>query len=323
MTTARYTTELPRFTRAEFEDRAERARRLMTAAKLDGLMLTSEANMEYLSGFTSQFPWNSQSRPWYFVFPRPGEPMAVIPTGGIENWLRTSWVKDIRAWPSPRPENEGLDLLRDAISGIRRRYGRVGAELGPETRLGMAVADLRRLQRMVRPVELADGADVMRELRLIKCAAEIARIRRVCRVVCDAFDRLPNFVAAGDSEKTIMRKLQAEICVRGVDKTPYVMTRSGRGGVRSFIMGPTDRRVGPGDVLCIDTGSTYDGYFCDFNRNFAFDRPSDEVRWARALLYKATDAGLSAGHGPARWPRTFSTPRRRSYPRAAVATARP
>ncbi|MEX2647838.1 MAG: aminopeptidase P family N-terminal domain-containing protein, partial [Alphaproteobacteria bacterium] len=42
--------ELAPFTRAEFERRVERTRALMTEAGLDALLVTSEANMEYLSG---------------------------------------------------------------------------------------------------------------------------------------------------------------------------------------------------------------------------------------------------------------------------------
>ena len=59
-------------------------------------------------------------------------------------------------------------------------------------------------------------------------------------------------------------------------------------------MGPTDRRVGPGDVLIIDVGATWRGYFCDFDRNFAFGQPADEVRAAYGEVFAATEAGLAA-----------------------------
>ena len=96
--------EVPKFNRAEFEHRIERARKAMTEHKLDGVMVTSEANLEYLSGFMTQFAWNSPSRPWYFVVPREGDAVAVIPETGDVNWLTSSWCKNIRTWPSPRPE---------------------------------------------------------------------------------------------------------------------------------------------------------------------------------------------------------------------------
>ena len=62
--------EVPGFGAAEFAARVERARALMTEEKLDGIMVTSEPNLEYLSGFMTQFAWASPTRPWYFVLPR-------------------------------------------------------------------------------------------------------------------------------------------------------------------------------------------------------------------------------------------------------------
>ena len=92
-----------RFTRREFEARVERACRLMTRDKLDAILVTSETNVEYLSGFTTQFAWNTPTRPWYFLLRRNGKGTAVIPEIGISNWHDTSWVDDVQSWPSPRP----------------------------------------------------------------------------------------------------------------------------------------------------------------------------------------------------------------------------
>ena len=43
-----------------------------------------------------------------------------------------------------------------------------------------------------------------------------------------------------------------------------------------------------------DTGSVFDGYFCDFDRNYAFGHATDAARRAYDVVYRATDAGLEA-----------------------------
>ena len=283
-----------KFTRREFEMRVERACRLMARDELDGVLVTSEANVEYLSGFTTQFAWNTPSRPWYFLLPRNGRGIAIIPEIGLSNWQSTSWVEDVRTWPSPRPENEGLDLLESAIGGLRRRFGAIGVELGAESRLGMPAADFLRLKSMIRPMRMRDGAALMRELRLVKSKAEIARIRHICAIASDTFDALPGFFAPGDTESDLVRKFQADILLRGADKTPYTAIGSGKGGYTSIIAGPTSRRLTSGDVFLIDTGSKYGGYFCDFDRNFSIGAVSAEVARVHELLYRATDAGIDA-----------------------------
>ena len=286
--------ELPPFTRAEFGARAERVRRLMTRARLDAVLVSTEANLGYLSGFASQLPWLTPARPWYFLLPRVGEPVGIIPDSGVDAWRATSWVVALHTWRSPNPENEGLDLIAAAIGSLKRRYGRIGFELGPETRLGFPVADLLRLKDMIRPAEMADGSGVLREARMIKSPAEIARIRRAARIACDAFDALPTAFEAGWSERDAMRWMQAETLHRGADKAPFMMVRSGRGAISSLYLGPTGRRPRRGDVMLIDAGCVYDGYSCDFDRLFSFGPPSDEVKRAHDALWQATEAGIGA-----------------------------
>lgn len=46
--------------------------------------------------------------------------------------------------------------------------------------------------------------------------------------------------------------------------------------------------------MIIDTGAVYDGYFSDFDRNFAFGRPSEATRRAYRAVYAATEAGFKA-----------------------------
>ena len=57
-------------------------------------------------------------------------------------------------------------------------------------------------------------------------------------------------------------------------------------------MGPTESVLENGHVLIIDTGSTFDGYFCDFDRNFAFGKLLEETRRAYETVYRATDVGI-------------------------------
>ena len=59
-------------------------------------------------------------------------------------------------------------------------------------------------------------------------------------------------------------------------------------------MGPTNRKLAKGDLFLIDTGSRYEGYFCDFDRNFAIGMPPEDAKRIHDVLYRATDAGIKA-----------------------------
>ena len=75
---------------------------------------------------------------------------------------------------------------------------------------------------------------------------------------------------------------------------PFMPGISGVGGVSQIVCGPTEKVLNNGDILFIDTGSTYDGYFCDFNRNYAFGEISSEVERVHETLWLATEAGIKA-----------------------------
>ena len=87
--------------------------------------------------------------------------------------------------------------------------------------------------------------------------------------------------------------MRIDLLQRGADNTPYIVSASGPDGYDNIIMGPTDRRVAAGDLLIIDTGTTFDGYFSDFDRNYAFESASDISKRAYETVYKATDAGFA------------------------------
>ena len=52
----------------QFEKRTLEAQRLMQQHGLDALLLTTETNVRYFTGFLTRF-WESPTRPWYPLFP--------------------------------------------------------------------------------------------------------------------------------------------------------------------------------------------------------------------------------------------------------------
>jgi Xaa-Pro dipeptidase len=279
------------FSAAEFEKRTERAQAIMHRHGFDALLLTTPPNIRYFTGFDTQF-WESPTRPWFVVVPLTGAPIAVIPEIGAPEMALT-WISDIRSWPAPQPHDDGLSLLEATIEALPRKFGRTGAEIGREMALRMPVEDFLALRGILNST-VADGSPCLWEIRMVKTAAEIEHINYICQIASDAYEALPSQISIGESEREIVRKLRIDIARRGADATPFMPAISGRGGVAQIVCGPHDRAIAPGDILFIDTGSTYDGYFCDFDRNYAVGEVSDEARRVHEALWQATEAGIAA-----------------------------
>ena len=285
------------FDLAEYETRSQRAQRKMRELRLDVLLLTTEPHVRYFSGFLTQF-WLSPTRPWFLLLPLDGKPIAVIPTIG-EVGMRETWLDDIRCWSSPHAEDDGISLLADSISQLPRRFGRLGVPIGAETHLRMPVADFRRLTSRLANTEIVDCSRLLAHLFSVKSSAEIAKIQYTCELATQSFNALPGFARSGDSERDVVRKMRIDLLERGVDNSDFMVSASGADGYNNIIMGPTDRRLQDGDILIIDTGSTYDGYYCDFDRNYAFGHASVQSCRAYQTVSRATDAGFAAAHAGA------------------------
>jgi len=280
------------FAETEFEHRVVCAQTRMQQLGVDAVLLTTEAEVRYFTGFLTQF-WESPTRPWFVVLPLKGKPVAIIPGIGAAG-MRETWIEDIRIWSSPRPDDDGISLVADALQEQAGRFNRFGASLGPESMLRMPARDFEKLRGMVGGAEFHDSSDMMHRLRYVKSPAEIAKIHYVCDLTSAAFEALPESLVRGESERENCRRLRIDLLARGADTSPYLIAGSGPGGYGNIIMGPTDRIIEGGDILIIDTGTTYDGYFCDFDRNFAFGHASDDARRAHEVVFKATDAGFKA-----------------------------
>jgi Xaa-Pro aminopeptidase len=280
------------FETREFEHRTLRAQRLMAESRLDALLLSTEPEVRWFTGFLTQF-WESPTRPWFVVVPAAGKPIAVIPAIGATGMAAT-WIDDVRTWPAPVPDDDGLSLLADCLRGLARRHGRIGVPMGHESHVRMPLGDVDRLRERLRGAAFEDARALMRALRELKSEAEIDKIRYVCQLTSLAYEALPRAIGAGMSEREICRTLQRDILARGADTVPYLIGASGPGSYDNIIMGPTDREVAAGDVMIIDTGAAYDGYFCDFDRNWAFGRATDAAKRAHRTCFDATQAGLEA-----------------------------
>ena len=104
------------FSTSEFEQRLMRAQKIMKSNKLDGILITTPQNIRYFTGYDSQF-WESPTRPWFVVVPLSGKPIGIVPEIG-ESEFKKTWLDEIKSWPSPRPDDEGISLVKSTLDDL-------------------------------------------------------------------------------------------------------------------------------------------------------------------------------------------------------------
>ena len=280
------------FTVNEYENRLESIQKLMFEVKMDAILLTTQVDIEYYTGFKSQF-FQSPTRPWYVLIPSSGKPKAIIPTIG-ESGMRATWIDDIQTWTSPNPEDDGVSILLSTIKSLMVNHKSLGVPKTLESTLRMPLEDYETLVNKLPGIEIKDANKIMRRVRFIKSEAEIEKIRHICRITSQGFIDLEGFLRAGESEQENCRRFKQHLLKLGVDDSPYIVSGSGQEGYGSIIMGPTDKIIEEGDLFIIDTGSVFDSYYCDFDRNYAFGSISEKAKKAYRVTYEATEAGFKA-----------------------------
>ncbi|MEZ8693160.1 M24 family metallopeptidase [Vibrio splendidus] len=263
----------------------------LRAQNIDAAFFTTEPEFRYFSGFKSQF-WESPTRPWFLVVPAVGKPIAVVPEIGVAGFDDT-WIDDVRSWPSPRPEDDGISLLASTLSEVSKGSRRIGSMIGPETHLRMPATNYALLQQKLSRHSVVDVSLMVRDLRSVKSQAEIDKVRFACQVTAAGFEYLRHHLAIGMTERQACKAMHLEMLRLGADACPYLISASGQGGYDNIIMGPTDRVLSEGDVLIIDTGANFDGYFSDFDRNYAFGHAQPDTIAAYDAVYQSTEAGLA------------------------------
>ena len=176
------------FPAAEYRNRVAALQAEMAKQDCDALLLTSPADVFYVTGFLTRF-WESPARPWFIVVPAASAPVAVIPAIGHDLMSRT-WMDDIRTWAAPDPADDGVSLLASVLREKAGTNARIGVPMGLETSLRMPLADYAEVSRGIVPGTFVDATAVVQRVREIKSEAEIDRIRAICGIAGRAFGAL-------------------------------------------------------------------------------------------------------------------------------------
>ena len=278
------------FDTGEFETRCAHVQSNMRDRNIDIIWCTTEADIQYLTGYQTQF-WQSPTRPWYVLLPQSGEPVAIIPTIGFA-CMRRTWITDIRLWSSPDPVDDGVTLLIDAIRELAGPTPRIGTSMSRETYLRCCLDDLQCIRSALAGAHWVDSTNCIRTVRQVKSETEVVKLRHIADVTSRAFAKVPDITHSGMTDTEAFRRFRVACLEQGADDCRYLVGAAGAGGYEDIISPPGDNTINAGDVLILDTGCIYDGYYSDFDRNFAFTRVDEMTYTAHHRVWDATEAGL-------------------------------
>jgi len=277
------------FPKEEYLKRLDNIHKKLENENIDAIVITSPANFRYFSGLDSNF-WESPTRPWFLIISKNGKIKALVPSIGLSA-IESTFIKDIEVWQSPNPKDEGTSLLKKIIKTFPKNSN-IGFELGMETYLRMSIKEFLKIKKDLQEYNFIDSTNIVWSLRKIKSDLEIKNIEKVCSITSKVFNNLINKISLGMSEREIATIFKKDLINNGVDYIMYLSCASGINGYNQIICNPSEKKIGDGNILIIDTGSTLNGYYCDFDRNFGFGNINQKSLDAYNKLWNATEKTL-------------------------------
>lgn len=247
------------------------------AAHLDGLdamLLTSEANCYYATGFMGEgIALVTRRGSWYFTDSRYTE--------AADKAIGNAAV--IREVSREKPFSA---LINEALA-------EAGAEKAGFEEQRMTVAEHAVYSEKLH-CTLTPASSLMTELRGSKDEEELSCMTAAQRIAEGALEQILKEIRPGMTEKEIAARLNYLMVSAGAEKTSFdTIVASGPNGSMPHAV-PGMRKVREGDFITMDFGCVYKGYCSDMTRTVALGRPSDEMRNVYDIVLQAQLAGIAA-----------------------------
>jgi len=255
--------------------RVRAVERRMRAKKLDSMILTSAANVSYLTGFLGEDSW-----------------VCII-------GRKVFFLTDSRYTEQAESECVGckiIDNKRTMAGAAGRLLGRFKSVRLTGVEDSISVAVMKRLRKEV-SVRLKPVGGVVEPVRAIKDSGEVKLIRKAVKVSWEALDYTLKHLRAGVSESEAAGLLDYQIRRRGGQIGFETIVAFGPNGSRNHHQ-PGARKLKKNDTILIDFGTKVGGYMSDITRSFVFGKPSrlyEKVYYAVAASQAAAIAKVRAG----------------------------
>ena len=259
----------------------------LAARGLAGALVSDPANVRYLTGLALEQPWHSRTRPTACLLGVDGR-VTVVTSESVE--LDAPAVDAIVRYVRP---DEAVAAVAAAIASAGLGRAPLGAELGGEHRIGMAVDEFRAVEAG-QGRAFADAGPSLWAARLVKTEAELERLRAASAIGDRVFARLfDGEIRAGQTEREIARRTRRLMMEEGADEPGWVMITSGAGSYHRLLASPRERIVAAGEMVWLDIACRVDGYWSDHARAGVLGGPSADQVAEQERVAAATREGVA------------------------------
>jgi Xaa-Pro aminopeptidase len=246
----------------------------LTASHLDGLLVTSLANIRYLTGF-------SGTSALLFVTARD---VFLVTDFRYQTQARSEVGDLARITVEPQSLWTGLWQLLSQTAYV---------ELAGFEAAHLVYRDFQRLVEAGAPPRWRPTTDLVEPLRERKDADEVERIRTAAAMATSALERTLPQIRVGMTELEVAGVLEKSIRDAGSEAFPFPSIVAS--GPRSALphARSSAKAVASGEFLLIDFGAASGGYCADVTRTVVIGKASDEQRAVYEVVRRANETAAA------------------------------
>lgn len=266
----------------EYQDRIARTRKKMAELNADVLLIDCIEHMAYLFGYAPPAAIYQ-----VVLLPLTGDPVGIVRALDATTFREQSWVREAIYFAD---DQSPIAILADEAR--RRGWSAVNIALELDSHF-LPAKRFMQLQAALPDARFVDFSRVLREMRLIKSAHEIALMREVSRIADAGMVAAIDAAAEGVSERHCAAALYARVIEEGADSMRSALISA---GARSDSL---HGRLGnhilrKGDVLHVESIPLYNGYGARLMRSTVIGEPPPDLARAAEIMLAAQEEQYAA-----------------------------
>jgi Xaa-Pro aminopeptidase len=271
------------------EQRLERARAALADSALDALLLWKDENVRFLSALRPQIIQGKSALLNGCLLVGDGS-LVLFCSGGEVDRVRTvmPWIDEVEAVPIMEARGLIAGAVEQVIAPVLERHGVAAGAIGLDE---LAYSQVQELSRVLPGAQLADGDAVMQAVRLVKSDAELAVMQEACAIAEAVTEAAIATVAPGVREHDVLAEAMRTLYRLGGEMahlaTPFVASGEHMSPPNRFA---SDKLIREGDIVFIDIGAMWCGYYADMGRTVACGEPSARQREIFTAVHHALAA---------------------------------
>ena len=261
-------------------DRLKGLRQLMGQSGVEAILISSDTNRRYFSGFEARDYQMDESSGVLLITPR----SQILLTDSRYTLEAESQAPLFKIMEYRR----GLGTELAKILALKKTK-----QLAIEPEF-MSVGTLGRLEEALPHLEFTNLPFDLSRQRASKSPAEIKLIRKALKITEEALGKIWDMLKPGLTEREVAFHLEAEFRHLGAEGPSFeTIMASGPNGALPHAC-PGSKKIKAGETVIIDCGARYKGYCADITRTKIIGRPRKWQKEIYSVVHQAQKMAISA-----------------------------